>query len=37
MFITKFAEDYLFFDDLKDIDQSHIEESAADDNGQDLR
>ncbi|KPM10413.1 hypothetical protein QR98_0089680 [Sarcoptes scabiei] len=37
VFINKLAEKYLFLSDLKDIDQSHIEDSAADDNGQDLR
>ncbi|UXI16852.1 DNA repair protein [Sarcoptes scabiei] len=36
VFINKLAEKYLFLSDLKDIDQSHIEDSAADDNGQDL-
>ncbi|XP_027197901.2 eya transcriptional coactivator and phosphatase 2 [Dermatophagoides pteronyssinus] len=36
IFINKFAEKYLFLSDLKDIDQSHIDDSAADDNGQDL-
>lgn len=36
MFAIKFAEKYLFLDDLNDIEQTNIEDTLADDNGQDL-
>lgn len=35
--IFELADTHLFFNDLEECDQVHVEDMASDDNGQDLR
>lgn len=34
--VNKVADAYMFYNELDDIDQSHIDDVSSDDNGQDL-